>query len=327
MKKFLRISLISTAAFFGIYIAAALIMVFLPEPTFSVAPFPATESVDADFTELTFTARDGESLFARQFPAEADTTILLVHGATADSAVFNKSAQLLREATGAEIITLDLRGHGRSGGALGDVDYIGQYEDDLVDVITALQSENPQKSLILAGHSMGGGIALRFAELSEKPTVDGYLLFAPHLGSKSPTMPQPDPETAEFAAAYSQLHLPRLIGIAMLNGIGIKLLNAQDTLFFNLPDTVTHTYTYRALVNVAPLDYGTALSAVDAPMLVIVGSNDEAFVADAFPDAITSHSDGEVHIINGETHPGIVENQTAMTLVEQWFSKTEFTSR
>lgn len=244
-----------------------------------------------------------------------------------DSSAFNKSAQLLREVTGAEIITLDLRGHGRSGGTLGDVDYIGQYEDDLVDVLTDFQNQNPHKKIILAGHSMGGGIALRFAELDEKPDVHGYLLFAPHLGSKSPTMPQPDPETTEFAAAYSQLHLPRLIGIAMLNSIGLKSLNVQDTLFFNLPDTVTHIYSYRALVNVAPLDYGKALSAINVPILVIVGSNDEAFVADAFPGAITSHSNGEVHIIDEETHPGIVDNQAAMEIIKQWFENTQIVSK
>jgi alpha-beta hydrolase superfamily lysophospholipase len=79
---------------------------------------------------MQYTMRDGETLFARQFPAESDVTILLLHGVTSDSAAFNVSAQMLQQTTGAEVITLDLRGHGQSGGRPGDVDYIGQYEGE-----------------------------------------------------------------------------------------------------------------------------------------------------------------------------------------------------
>ena len=77
----------------------------------------------------------------------------------------------------------------------------------------------PNGRFILAGHSMGGGIALRFAQLEDHPAVDAYLMFAPHLGSDAPTMPQPDPDNP--AAAYSQLNVPRLIGLIMLNNVGI----------------------------------------------------------------------------------------------------------
>ncbi len=69
--------------------------------------------------------------------------------------------------------------------------------------------------------------------------VDGYLMFAPHLGANAPTMPEQYPEMAEAATAYSQLHVPRLIGLIMLNNVGIKELNYLDTLYFNLPGSVT----------------------------------------------------------------------------------------
>ncbi|MFQ5401679.1 MAG: alpha/beta hydrolase, partial [Anaerolineae bacterium] len=161
-----------------------------PEPTFAVDPFPVMERPAADFTPQQFTMRDGETLFARQFPAESDVTILLLHGVTSDSAAFNISAQMLREVSGAEAVALDLRGHGQSGGTAGDVDYIGQFQDDVADVITAIRTDKPNGRLILAGHSMGGGIALQFAQLEDAPAVDGYMLFAPHLGPNAPTMPE-----------------------------------------------------------------------------------------------------------------------------------------
>ncbi len=318
MKKFLRISLISTAVSIIIYLGAALILAFWPEPTFAVDPFPVAAHGTADFTPRQFTMRDGETLFARQFPADSDDTILLLHGVTSESAAFNTSAQKLRQVSKAEVVALDLRGHGQSGGASGDVDYIGQYEDDVADVISAIRAEKPNGRLILAGHSMGGGIALRYAQLADAPAVDGYLLFAPHLGIDAPTMPQQDPQTAEATAAYSQLHVPRLIGLIMLNNVGLKALNHLDTLFFNLTDEVTHTYSFGATANSSPQAYAAALTAVDAPMLVVVGSNDEAFVAEEFETAVAAYSNGKVHVINGENHTSIVASATAMTIIENW---------
>jgi len=330
MKKFLRISLIGTAVSAIIYFGAALIMAFLPAPTFTVDPFPVAQHAEVAHTPQQYTMRDGETLFARQFPAESDTTILLVHGVTSESSAFNVSAQQLQAVSGAEVVAIDLRGHGQSGGTVGDVDYIGQYQDDVVDVITAIQTEKPNGRIILAGHSMGGGIGLQFAQLEDAPAVDGYLFFAPHLGSNAPTMPQPNPDATaaeiEAAAAYSQLHVPRLIGLIMLEQVGVKGLGHLDTLFFNLTDDVTHTYSFRATANAAPQDYVAALTAVNAPMLVVVGSNDEAFVADEFPSAITSHSDGEVHIIDGENHNSIVESAAAMSIIQNWLDETELTS-
>ncbi len=203
MKKFLRIVLVFTAVLAILYFAVALVLTFLPEPIFATGPFPAAGRAAADFTPQQFTTRDGEILFARHFPAESDLTILLLHGVTGDSAALTLGAERLREASGAAVIALDLRGHGQSGGTAGDVAYIGQYKDDVADVIAAIRADQPNGRNILAGHSMGGGIALQFAQLTDAPAVDGYLLFAPHLGTNAPTMPQLAPEMADFAAAYT----------------------------------------------------------------------------------------------------------------------------
>ncbi len=331
MKRFWRIALISTAVSIVIYFGAALILTFWPaQPTFTGDPFPAAGHSAAEFTPQQVTMRDGENLFARRFPADSDDTILLLHGVTSDSGAFNGSAQMLRDVSGAEVVALDLRGHGRSGGARGDVAYIGQYEDDAADVVAAIRAEKPNGRLILAGHSMGGGIALRFAQLTDRPAVDGYLLFAPHLGSDAPTMPQPDPDNpaaAEAAAAYSHLNVPRLIGLIMLNNVGITGLNHLDTLFFNLTDEVTHVYSFGATVNSSPTEYAAALTAVDAPMLVVVGSNDEAFVAGEFATVVTAHSHGEVHVIDGENHNSIVESAEAMAIIETWLQDTQLAAQ
>jgi alpha-beta hydrolase superfamily lysophospholipase len=327
MKKFLRITLISTAVSIIIYFGAALVMTYWPEPTFSVDPFPMATAAAAKFTPHQFTARDGETLFARQFPADSDDTILLLHGVTSDGSALSGSAQMLREVSGTNVIALDLRGHGQSGGKPGHVAYIGQYENDVADVIAAIRTEKPNGRLLLAGHSMGGGIALRYAQLTDAPPVDGYLMFAPHLGTDAPTMPPQDPANAEAAAAYSLLNVPRLIGLIMLNNVGIKSLNHLDTLYFNLTDEVTHVYSFGATANSSPQDYAAALTAVNAPILVVVGRSDEAFVADEFETAVNQYSDDEVHVIDGETHTSIVESAAAMTIIENWLGQTVISNR
>lgn len=323
MRRFLRIAVIATAVFAIIYFGAALVMALWPSPTFAMDPFPVAAHSPAEFAPQQYTMRDGETLFARRFTADSEDTILLLHGVTSESSAFNRSAQQLREISGAEVIALDLRGHGQSGGTPGHVAYIGQYEDDVADVIIAIRAAKPNGRLILAGHSMGGGIAFQFAMLEEAPAVDGYLMFAPHLGTNAPTMPEQAPETAEVAAVYSQLNVPRLIGLMMLNNVGITGLNHLDTLHFNLTDDVTHTYSFGATANSSPQDYVAALTAVDAPMLVVVGSHDEAFVADAFPTVVSQYSDGEVYIIDGATHTSIIESAAAMTIIENWLAERQ----
>jgi len=327
LKKLLRITLIGLAALVALYLVAALVMTFWPEPVFAQAlDLPEGNSDElkqvAGHQDHQFTARDGTKLFARHFAADSELTILLIHGVSTDSSVFDGSAKMLQRATGATIFALDLRGHGQSEGERGDVDYIGQYEDDVADVVAEIRANAPNGRLILAGHSMGGGIALRFAQVDNAPPIDGYLLFAPHLGINAPTLPTAAPEGAEDdgSAAFIQLHVPRIIGLTMLNAVGVRTFNGLGTLFFNRsPESAqVRTYSYRAMVNSSPTDYAAGLAAVDQPLFVVVGSHDEAFVAEAFPTAVTQYSAGEVVVIPAETHNGIIESETAIAAAQAW---------
>ena len=232
----------------------------------------------------------------------------------------NKTAGLLREVTNSEVIALDFRGHGQSEGTPGDVDYINQYVDDLSDVIMAIKKEKPNQKIILAGHSMGGGIILLHAMENEASLVDGYLLFAPHLGVNSPTIKEEKIVSGE--EPFIKLHIDRIIGLKMLNAIEDTKYNNLPVLFFNLPETMPVTkYTYRASESMSPLDYKKGLSAIDKPLIVIVGSNDEVFDANKFTSAITQNSKGEVYVVENETHNGIRHNKKTMKIISIWVNK------
>ncbi len=302
-------------------------LINLPDPAFSPnviqEPMSPEAIADLGFEQIyknvpqKFTMRDGKQLFSYKYESESETTIILLHGVLSGAYMMNRTAGLLREASNSQVVSLDFRGHGQSEGAPGDVDYINQYVDDLEDVVLALKEEKPNQKIILAGHSMGGGIILRYAMEKNAPKIEGYVLFAPHLGVNSPTMKEEDITTDE--AAFIKLHINRIIGLKMMNAIGETKYNNLPVLFFNLPQTMPVTkYSYRANESMSPLDYKEGLSAIDQPLLVIVGTEDEAFDSSKFNSAVTQNSKGEVFLIENETHNGVRHNKKSMDVVSQW---------
>lgn len=284
---------------------------------------PATNlnaSSEADVADITVETRDGETIFARRYKASGSTSIILMHGIARDSSAFESAARLLRESTGANIITPDFRGHGRSGGDRFDVDYIGQYEDDLEDIIRSIRRERPGNRVIVGGHSMGGGVAMRYALKESAPVPDAYLLFAPNFG-EGPT--QRSGDDAENASAFVHFDVRRMIGIILLNSVAIHALDDLPILYFNsTPQRLD--YSYRAVMSAQPIHPNTsdvALQAVKSPLLVIVGENDEVFEAGRFESFISQNSGGETVILPGLTHDGIVNDSATYRVVAQWFDR------
>ena len=275
------------------------------------------------YEEVRFTMRDGAELFGRGFAADSDTTVLFVHGVASESSRHNQTAGMIRAAGPVEVIALDLRGHGESGGRCWDIDYIGQYEDDLADVadvVAQIRVSKPAGKVILAGHSMGGGIALRYALLADAPRLDAYLLFAPNLGILSPTSrTEPSEDADADFEPMMKIHIPRVFGLAMLTSVGVTAFNNLPTMIFNLPPELPmRAYSFRAIATTSPDDHAVALAAVNAPLLVLVGSADEAFHGEQYGPVVTAHSDGEVVLVDGETHDGILRNEEAMEAVREW---------
>jgi alpha-beta hydrolase superfamily lysophospholipase len=332
-KNIVRKLLIVAGTLVLIWCGAAMTMVLWPVPRF-VHPFTtstpdatqaATPVRSADIGgTVQFHMRDEAVLRGREFGPIAPVTILFLHGVMSSSDEYLETCSQLHSLTGARVIALDLRGHGRSDGTPGDIHYIGQYEDDVADVLTLVHREQPVGRIILAGHSMGGGIVMRYVSLHSKPAADGYLLFAPHFGVKSPTMRLgPAPGAASIGEPLMKLALPRVLGLIMLNSVGVRSFNGLDTLFFNVPPAFPiHAYSFRAMVSMTPDNYVAALTADSKPLLVIVGSNDEAFYADRFSSVVSIHQNGKTELISGPTHDGIVHSAAALSAAADWLRQT-----
>ena len=307
-------------------------LIHTPEPTFKpsdqqTAPDPAFIA-DMGFEQVYksenrfFNVRDGKKSFAYRFAKQSNNTIILIHGVGSNAYMYNKTAGLLQEATQAEVYAIDLRGHGQSEGNSGDVDYINQYVDDLADIIKAIRKEKPKGKIIIAGHSMGGGIALRYAMEKQYEQPDGFLLFAPLIGHNSPAFLQTQANENITEEPFMKIHIERIIGLTMLNEIENHDYDSLPVLFFNLPKTVPlRKYSHRANKSMTPDDYVAGLKAVDKPLLVLMGSEDEAFSPVATKEAILKNSNGAFHMIDKASHNGVRHNAQSFIFIKDWFSK------
>jgi len=322
MNKVIRRTIIGVATIAMLWIATAGILVAIPAPSFTksalvlpAAPPPPT-CHDSKTIEC-FRMRDGVLLSARRYPGNTKQLVLLLHGLGGSAAAMDDTARRLRPATGSGVVSLDLRGNGQSPGRWGDLAYVGQYEDDVADVITALRKDHPGERLILAGYSMGGGIAMRYAARRTLPPVDGYLLFAPHLGDSSPTARKSPADPHKDQPI--RLDIPRILGLLMFNKIGFTGLNHLCTMYFNVK-IAGHLACYRfnAMRSVAPTDYKTALTADAKPLLIVAGDKDKAFIAKRYPDVVILHHNGQALIVAGATHDSILHSPTAFAAIGKW---------
>jgi alpha-beta hydrolase superfamily lysophospholipase len=166
---------------------------------------------------------------------------------------------------------LDIRGHGASG-TKGRIDYVGQLEDDLESFTHAVTLPKPST---LAGFSSGGGFVLRFAGSARQDIFQNYLLLSPFLGEDAPTS-RPD------SGGWVSVGVPRVIGLSVLNVLGIHAFNNLPVTSFALNEEarafLTPEYSFALATNFRPQrDYEKNIKAVHRPCAVVAGISDEAF--------------------------------------------------
>ncbi|GAA4919702.1 alpha/beta hydrolase [Streptomonospora salina] len=133
--------------------------------------------------ELAGGANGSERLHARAWaPEGAEPTWLavLVHGYGEHIGRYEHTAGALA-AAGAAVYGLDHRGHGRSSGERVLVDDFDGVVLDLHRLITQARSAYRRLPLVLIGHSMGGMVAARYAQL-HPDELAGLVLSGPVLG-------------------------------------------------------------------------------------------------------------------------------------------------
>ena len=113
--------------------------------------------------------------------------MIIFHGSGYHSRYLYKLAKTLSDGKVAQVATPDLRGHGVRPIKRGDIDYIGQLDDDLDDFVQFCITTYRPENIFIAGHSSGGGLALRLMGNDKRHQADGYVLLAPYLAHDAPT--------------------------------------------------------------------------------------------------------------------------------------------
>lgn len=137
-------------------------------------------------TSADLTSRDGTRLRIRRW-APVGTPwagLLIVHGLGEHGGRYERTATILA-AAGIEAWAIDLRGAGESDGRRADVASWSDFLDDVEVGLATLRSTAEGRPVVLLGHSMGGLIAVEYAE-GERPQPDLLVLSSPALDAVAP---------------------------------------------------------------------------------------------------------------------------------------------
>ena len=310
--------LISAVIYIGII--AVLILTGKPEKQEPSQNGLAFDELFFDYSSLpelkSFTTRNGTPLAYRHYSSDSDRIVILLHGAGWHSRYFLPLAEFISSEGLAQVYTPDLRGHGLDPERRGDVDYVDQLEDDLADLIAIIQKDNPESMLIVGGHSSGGGLAIRFAGSQYGQKAHAYLLMSPFLKYNAPT-------TRLNSGGFAMPYTGRIIGLVMLNNVGVRWFNYLTVMKFNMPErardgTETLSYSYRLTTAYAPHDYEKDLRAITQPLLVVAGTKDETMIYCQYEPVISQYATVRVKLLPGVSHMGIVVRPEVRPVIKEW---------
>ena len=267
-----------------------------------------------------FAARDGESLAFRVYDCAADQVLIFAHGSSYHGGGYHDLAQAVSQGGAAKVVLPNLRGHYLSGRRRGDVEYVGQLEDDLADLVAVLRQRGLAGPVALGGHSSGGGLVMRFAGGPHASLAARFLMLAPILPT-SPAIRDGD------AGGWARLHLKRLFGLIALNVVGVRGLDALPVIEFNKPaalwdGTETLSYSYRLNVSLHPrVNWRKDLAALGADSLVLIGEGDQAIDAQALQAMFAQYAPGAaLRILPGVDHFGVFTQPAAIAQVVDWLN-------
>ncbi|WP_164934677.1 alpha/beta hydrolase [Bradyrhizobium zhanjiangense] len=265
-----------------------------------------------------FQARDGTWIGYRHYAPKGPETgrgAIFIHGSSGSSGTVNHALTHAIAARGVETWALDIRGHGGSG-TRGDIGYVGQLEDDLVDFVAHVRRNAPDLPLTLIGHSAGAGFSLRVAAT---PIMQDMfvrtVLLAPYLGYDAPT-------NRPHSGGWANADMPRLFALAALRKLGIDCCAQLPVLALAVPPAsakyLVSTYSDRLMRNFATRGYRIDLPATTRPITIFGAAEDEMMISDKYAETVQAIKPSiDVKIIDGINHMGIVTNPKAVSAIAE----------
>lgn len=296
---------------------AAVIALTAPRPPVAMAS--VSRSFDGvDYSGMPdkrhFTARDGTSLVYRAYPGDPSRIVIVVHGSSGTTASVHPLARAIH-ARGATVYAVAIRGHDETGRS-GDIDYVGQLDDDLVDFVKTLGPRTAGQTRTLLGFSSGGGFVLRFAGGPNGGLFDRVILVSPQLAYNAPT-------SRPGAGGWVSVSIPRIIALSLLSRIGITAFNGLPVLAMAVdPARLAYSkqtafYSYRLWRNFGPSDdYQGDVKRFRGSMSLFVGAQDEIFHAEQYAPLLKPvRPDLTVTVLPGIDHMGMTLKPAALETI------------
>ena len=126
----------------------------------------------------TISASDGINLFVRDHSVRNSTkVILLVHGLGEHSGRYINLMQDFNDKN-ISVFTIDIRGHGKSGGKRGHSPFYKQLMSDIQYFIKHVTNKTSNQKYFLYGHSFGGNLVINYSFQKNKK-INGIIATSP----------------------------------------------------------------------------------------------------------------------------------------------------
>lgn len=133
--------------------------------------------------ESSWIAEDGLETYFQGWEPEKppQAVVCLVHGLGEHSGRYVHVADHLT-ADGFAVLTMDIRGHGKSAGVRGHINSIDNFLDDIDHLLREAENRYAGEQRFLYGHSLGGFLVLLYT-LKRQPVLAGVVSSSPGLRS------------------------------------------------------------------------------------------------------------------------------------------------
>lgn len=254
-----------------------------------------------------------EGTEVRYYVSGIGPAIVLLHGYLESAAIWDPLTQMLE--TGYRVIAVDLPGHGDSG-VFGETHSMEQ----MAEVVRQIIEKEGERKVLLAGHSLGGYVALAAVErFPEK--LWGYVLFHSHPHADSPeAIRKRNREIKLVKAGRKDMMYPANVSMmyspANIESMGEEVERsrriASDSSEEGIISLLRGMMTRPSRLSV--LERGTV------PLLWILGKDDQYFSPEKVTDMVKLPGNGFIRILEKSGHMGFVEQtEESYRLIRQFY--------
>ena len=226
--------------------------------------------------------------------------VVLLHGFCEDRTLWDEfSTSLLEESF--RVIRIDLPGFGKS-----EV-IAGATIEQMAEAVRAVLKTLGQDQVVLIGHSMGGYVSLAFARLFPGALL-GLGLFHSHPYADSREKKEARRKSVEFIQRQGHVLFVKQLIPALFTP------NFAKSNTFLLEKLIFRAARYKSSGIIAALeamigrqDESATLAEVEAPVLFIIGKEDQAIPAGQSMEQIHLPAVSSIHILDNVAHMGMFE--------------------